>query len=186
MKGTTEDDLAKDGAIPGRFRGSLRTVLGRFATGVTVVTTLDESSRCVGLTVNSFCSVSLDPPVVLWCLARQSRALSAFESSYHYAIHVLGEDQAHLSRHFSAVREDKFTGIPLDISVYRVPLLKDYLSRFICRKEASMEFGDHVIYKGLIVESSRRVGRPLLFYDGQYERASDLALEGSRAGDEQW
>ena len=89
----------------------LRNALGGFVTGITIVTSRAPDGRAAGVTVNSFCSVSLDPPLVLWCLSRTAPSYSVFLDASHFAIHVLAEDQAHLSARFSGQAKDKFAGL---------------------------------------------------------------------------
>lgn len=146
----------------------LRRSLGQFATGVTIVTTCDGAGAKVGLTVNSFCSVSLEPPLVLWCLARSANTAGVFEQSSYYGIHVLAENQHQLSRRFAVSQRNKFDGLGLEANAYGIPLLREYLARFVCLKERSIGCGDHVIHVGRILDWSTMAGRPLIFQNGQY------------------
>jgi 3-hydroxy-9,10-secoandrosta-1,3,5(10)-triene-9,17-dione monooxygenase reductase component len=111
-------------------QNQFRNALGRFATGVTVVTKFDSVGAPVGVTANSFNSVSLDPPMILWSLAKTSESLPAFADAPHFAAHILSADQESLSNRFAAKGADKFVGISLDPA--EVPLLKGCAARFLC------------------------------------------------------
>jgi 3-hydroxy-9,10-secoandrosta-1,3,5(10)-triene-9,17-dione monooxygenase reductase component len=150
-----------------------RRALGQFATGVTVVTARGADGQPVGLTANSFSSVSLAPPLVLWSLAKSARSLAAFESTTHFAIHVLEAGQVELSRRFAAGDSDKFSGLELDAGHGSVPLLRDYGARFECEKRHAFDCGDHIIYVGEVLQFDHRPSDPLLFHAGQYARKAD-------------
>ena len=145
-----------------------RDTLGRFATGVTVVTT-QTGNGPLGITANSFASVSLDPPLVLWSPAKASRRFPAFEAADHYAIHVLGEDQMDLCRRFSRDGTD-FDGLDWEAGPGETPLIAGCLARFRCVKTAAHDGGDHVIVVGRVLECEYRDGQPLLFSGGRYGR----------------
>lgn len=151
-----------------------RNALGSFATGVTVITARDVDGGLTGLTVNSFASVSLDPPLVLWSLSRHSQALAAFQHCSHYAVNILAADQVDLSTHFakpSAGRgEDKFAGLKFDIGSGGAPLLRGCCAWFECRNERRHAGGDHLIFVGQVEKFSCRDRSPLLFHAGQYRR----------------
>jgi 3-hydroxy-9,10-secoandrosta-1,3,5(10)-triene-9,17-dione monooxygenase reductase component len=148
-----------------------RDALGAFATGVTVVTTRDARGKDAGLTANSFNSVSLDPPMVLFSLARNSGSLAAFLEGTHFAVHVLAADQEGLSRRFASRGTDKFQGLDLERGVAGVPLLRDCSARFLCRTAFRYEGGDHMIFVGQ-VEAFEHFGRPpLVFHGGRYALA---------------
>ena len=143
-----------------------RDALGRFATGVCVITTATPRGP-LGITANSFASVSLDPPLVLWSPARSSRRFGAFASATHYAIHVLGEDQGDLCRRFSRSGHD-FAGLDWSATEDGTPLIEGCLARFECRLAAQHEGGDHLIVVGRVVGAQYRAGAPLLFSAGRY------------------
>jgi flavin reductase (DIM6/NTAB) family NADH-FMN oxidoreductase RutF len=146
-----------------------RRALGRFATGVTIVT-CDSELGPLGITANSFASVSLDPPLVLWSPARASARFEAFASAEHYAIHVMAEDQAGTCLRFTRTGDD-WSGLEWQLGPDGVPLLVDCLARFDCIRHAVHEGGDHAIVVGRVVSVRRgRGGRPLLFADGTYGR----------------
>jgi 3-hydroxy-9,10-secoandrosta-1,3,5(10)-triene-9,17-dione monooxygenase reductase component len=146
----------------------LRTALGRFATGVTVVTTADAAGRPVGLTANSFTAVSLDPPLVAWSLTARARSLPAFLASGRFAIHVLDATQETLSNVFAAPVEDRFAGLEWDAGRGGVPLLQDCLARFECRTHQAISAGDHVLFLGVVERFQYREGAPLVFFASRY------------------
>ncbi|MFD1912446.1 flavin reductase family protein [Halodurantibacterium flavum] len=150
---------------PGTAR-DFRRALGRFATGITIVTT-QSSQGPVGLTANSFTSVSLDPPLVLWCPARTSRRHDAFVGAEHFAIHVLADDQHELMRSF--VAPDAGFDLPgIAYSDEGTPLLPGCLARFECLRAATHDGGDHTIILGRVLRVALRKGAPLIFSGGQY------------------
>lgn len=144
----------------------IRAALGRYATGVTVVTAIGQRGP-VGMTANSFTSVSLDPPLVLWCPARSSARFGAFAEAGHYAIHVLAADQLALCRRFARAGED-FDGLDAGTTPEGLPLLAGCLARFDCVAHAAHDGGDHAILVGRVLRTSMRVGEPLLFWGGRY------------------
>lgn len=148
---------------------SFRSALGRFATGVTIITARGADGQPVGVTANSFNSVSLDPPLVLWSLARTSNSLQAFEEAGEFAIHILGMEQEHLSNRFAMRGADKFEGMELDQT--GVPLLDGCAARFRCRKVQRHEVGDHILYIGEVVDFETCDGAPLLYLQGRYGEA---------------
>ena len=145
----------------------LRRAMGGFATGVTVVTACSPSGRKAGITVNSFCSVSLDPPLVLWCLALRAPSLRVFSTASHFAVHVLAADQAALSVRFSRPAADKFAGLQCDDGLGCAPLLDGAAVRFECRREHSYDSGDHRILIGRIERYCYSECTPLLFHAGR-------------------
>lgn len=147
---------------------ALRDALGEFATGVAVVTTRDAEGAPVGVTINSFASVSLEPPLVLWSLGLQSPTRQAFESCRHYAINVLAADQAEHSIRFSQNLEDRFAGIEFDAGASEVPLLRGCSAWFECRNEVRYPGGDHVILVGYVEAVRREPKPPLVFHGGRY------------------
>ncbi|WP_333829027.1 flavin reductase family protein [Pararhodobacter sp.] len=144
----------------------LRDALGAFATGVCVVTTQDGTGP-LGITANSFSSLSLDPPLVLWSPARASRRFAAFAAAQHFAIHVLAEDQFALGRHFALHGQD-FALPGVTFSPENVPLLPGCLACFECRQEAVHEGGDHALIIGRVLRAASRAGAPLVFSGGRY------------------
>ncbi len=150
----------------GKGGRDFRAALGRYATGVTVVTARTARGP-VGITANSFTSVSLDPPLVLWCPAKSSARLSAFTVADHYAIHVLAADQIDLCRRFARSGED-FAGLDPAETPDGLPLLHGCLARFDCAAHAVHEGGDHAILVGRVLRAFVRNGTPLLFWHGRY------------------
>lgn len=151
----------------------LRTALGRFATGVTVVTTL-AGDEPLGITANSFSSVSLDPPLVLWSPARVSRRFPAFEAASHFAVHILAEGQQVLAEHFARHGDgmERFGYAP---GHGGAPLIEGCAARFECRHAARFDGGDHLICVGEVLRLDQSDLPPLLFYGGAYR-----ALTNSR------
>ncbi|MFM2356941.1 MAG: hypothetical protein RLZZ528_2677 [Pseudomonadota bacterium] len=144
----------------------LRDALGRFATGVTVVTASTPDGP-VGITANSFTSLSLDPPLVLWCPARRSTRFAAFAAASSYAIHVLAADQRDLALRFARSGHD-FSGQEGSLSPEGAPLLSGCLARFDCAAHAAHDGGDHAILVGEVRRVVTRVGTPLIFWGGRY------------------
>ena len=149
-------------------RRDFRRALGQFATGVTVVSTRTKDGRRVGITVNSFSSVSLDPPLVLWSLSRQAASFADFANASHFAINVLAASQHHLSRQFSTPLPDKFEGVECLEQSAGCPLLKGATAHFVCRNIRQLDGGDHVIFLGEVEEYKWNEGEPLVFHSGRY------------------
>ena len=147
----------------------LRSALSAFATGVTVVTTRDEDGTPVGLTANSFNSVSLDPPLVLWSLSRAASCLPVFCRASHWVVHVLSANQQELSRRFAS-RGERFTGLDHSIGLEGMPLLADCAARFQCRSAFQYAGGDHVILVGQVLQFEHAESDPLVFHGGRYAR----------------
>ena len=160
-----------------------RAALGSFATGVSVITTRAPDGTPVGLTANSFNSVSLDPPMVLWSLARKSFSLPAFMAAEHWAVHVLAADQELLSNRFAKAGEDKFAALELDEHPNGVPLLRGCAARFQCRTSFRYEGGDHIIFVGEVSAFDRSEQPPLVFHAGRYALATqkDPSLPQARS-----
>ncbi|WP_068636437.1 flavin reductase family protein [Thauera butanivorans] len=161
---------------------AFRAALGTFTTGVTIITTRAQDGEPVGITANSFNSVSLNPPLVLWSLAKNARSLQAFSTSTHWNVHVLAADQEALSGRFARQGEDKFAGLELDESIGKAPLLKDCTARFQCRTAFSYDGGDHVIFVGEVLAYDHGDRPPLVFQSGQYALAARRPREEVRLG----
>lgn len=153
-------------AIDPTSQKAFRSALGQFATGVTVVTTNTEAGP-LGITANSFASVSLDPPLVLWSPARASRRFAAFEAAEHYAIHILSADQEPLCARFSRDGYD-FDGLAWAADANGVPQIAGALARFDCTREAAYDGGDHLIIVGRVTSVARTEGAPLIFAQGKF------------------
>lgn len=149
-----------------------RKALGAFATGVTIITTRAEDGTPVGLTANSFNSVSLNPPLVLWSLAKTAMSLEVFRQAPNWAVHVLAADQDELSGRFARRGENKFAGLDVDTGLGGVPLLKGCTARFQCRTAFQYEGGDHVIFVGEVLSFDRSDAAPLVFHSGRYAHAA--------------
>ena len=146
----------------------LRNVLGTFTTGVTIVTTRDANGVPHGVTANSFSSVSLEPPLVLWSQALTSRSLPAFRDSDHFAVNILADDQVAISQHFAKQQEDKFANMEYIDGLGGVPVLQGTVAHFECVKVAAYPAGDHIIYLGRVERVSHSGRRPLAFAHGRY------------------
>lgn len=147
---------------------AFRQALGSFTTGVTIITATAPDGTPVGLTANSFNSVSLDPPLVLWSLAKTSLSVDAFNETEHWNVHVLSQHQQDLSNIFASRGEDKFKDIPLDESVNTAPLIPDCSARFQCRNVVTHDGGDHLIFIGEVLAFDQKALPPLVFQQGQY------------------
>lgn len=162
----------------------LRDVLGTFITGVTVVTTRDAAGTAHGVTANSFSSVSLDPPLVLWSQSLTSKSCAAFQSSEHFAVNILADDQIAISNHFAKSRDDKFNGIAHTTGLGGVPVLDGVSAHLECVKVASYPGGDHVVYIGRVERISHSTRTALAFGGGKYMVAysHDLGPTSLRLG----
>jgi 3-hydroxy-9,10-secoandrosta-1,3,5(10)-triene-9,17-dione monooxygenase reductase component len=145
-----------------------RAALGAFATGVTIVTTRNAAGEDVGLTANSFNSVSLDPPMVLWSLARKSLSLPAFLESGYFGVHVLAADQEDLSVTFATRGADKFADLTVARGAGGIPLIPGCSALFQCKTAFNYEGGDHVIFVGEVHEFEHFNRPPLVFHSGRY------------------
>jgi flavin reductase (DIM6/NTAB) family NADH-FMN oxidoreductase RutF/AraC-like DNA-binding protein len=162
--GIKEQQAAQD-----RFdRRDFRNALGQFATGVTVVTTRTPDGRRVGMTANSFSSLSLDPPLVLWSVAHDAPSVADFTDAQHFAINVLAADQHHLSRQFSTPQPDKFNGVGCREGIAGVPVIDGAIASFECRNLRQYDGGDHIIVVGEVARYERTGGEPLVFHSGSY------------------
>jgi len=162
-------DLSLRAQAPNFSQPEFRTALGMFATGVTIVTARTVEGELVGLTANSFNSVSLDPPLVLWSLARAAASMLAFSTGSHYAINILGADQIDLAKRFAAKDVDRFAGVAFVDGVGGAPLLAGAAATFECFNRSRYSEGDHVIFVGEVERCSHRAGAsPLLFHGGKF------------------
>lgn len=145
----------------------LRDALGCYATGVTVVTTMTDDGP-LGMTANSFASVSLDPPLVLWSPARKSARFPAFEAATHFAVHILGHDQEDLSRAFATTGLEAFKGLSYAKGLGDVPLLEGCSARLECVQSAGHDGGDHLILVGEVKRFIHSEKEPLIYHKGTY------------------
>ena len=171
--------MPPQGSSPGFDSTEFRKALGSFATGVTIITTRTTDGTPLGMTVSSFNSVSLEPPLVLWSLANSSLSLPAFRAADYWIVHVLGIDQESLSGRFAKRGEDKFSGLEHDSGVGGAPLLRGCSARFQCRTAFQYEGGDHVIFVGEVLAFDREDHAPLVFHGGRYAHATRRDAPGS-------
>jgi len=147
---------------------ALRTALGRFATGVTIVTCLDDQGQRVGLTANSFNALSLDPPLVLWSLRSASTQAIAFGRAAHFVINVLSESQVALSRRFASKVEDKFAEGAWATGAGGAPVLAGAVAVLECETASQQTAGDHVLFIGRVLAVTEAPGPPLVYQAGHY------------------
>ena len=159
-------------AIADVDKRQLRQFLGQFATGVTVMTTVNKQQHKVGMTANSFTSVSLEPPLILWNIAKSATNLTDFCECERFAVNILNEQQHSASNHFAKSSGDKFTEFAGVQEVSGVPILTDALTTLVCKNQKIIEAGDHYIILGEIETCRANTGKPLLFHNGQYHQAS--------------
>jgi 3-hydroxy-9,10-secoandrosta-1,3,5(10)-triene-9,17-dione monooxygenase reductase component len=161
---------------------ALRGAAGLFATGVTIITCSNSMLDPIGMTANSFSSVSLDPPLVLWSVGKSARSAVTFKDCAHFAIHVLTEQQASLSNQFATQGADKFRDVKYHINNHGVPIIDDCLVTFHCRHHEDYDSGDHWIIVGLVTEITGAALpelKPLLFHRGRYAAVSHEAQASS-------
>jgi flavin reductase (DIM6/NTAB) family NADH-FMN oxidoreductase RutF len=155
---------------------AFRDAMGCFATGVTVVSTVTEDGRPVGITVNSFSSVSLEPPLVLFCIDREATNLNAFQNHGRFAINVLGGDQQSISNGFAGNGDVMFENIAHRRTEEGCPLIPDAIVVFECETEATYDGGDHVIFVGRVKRIEQNSGgEPLLYFRGRYAAVAEPA-----------
>ncbi|MBC3496860.1 flavin reductase [Pseudomonas sp. SWRI100] len=147
---------------------AFRRALGNFATGVTVVTAAGASGRKVGVTANSFNSVSLEPALILWSIDKRSTSHAVFEEASHFAVNILAADQIELSNNFARPKDDRFAGIDYQQGAGGAPLLADCSARFQCEKFQQLDGGDHWILVGKVVAFDDFGRSPLLYHQGAY------------------
>lgn len=163
-------DTSQEAVAKANSCRDFRNTLGRFATGVTVVTALAADGEPIGVTISSFNSVSLDPPLILWSLSLHSPKLEAFRNASHYAINVLASGQQALSDRFAARRGDRFADLPRHVGEAGVPLLDACCAWFECSHEAHYAGGDHLIFVGRVEHFAQGEAAPLIFHNGCYAR----------------
>jgi flavin reductase (DIM6/NTAB) family NADH-FMN oxidoreductase RutF len=147
-----------------------RNALGSYATGVTIITAAGADRKPYGITCNSFASVSLNPPLVLWSLVLYSSSLGAFENASHFAVSVLGASQQELANRFAKSSDDKFAGVEWRRGLGNAPILADSVANFQCRAANRYYGGDHVIFLGAVEAYSYNRKEPLLFARSGYGR----------------
>jgi flavin reductase (DIM6/NTAB) family NADH-FMN oxidoreductase RutF len=156
-------------AAPAFGTDDFRAALAMFATGVTIVTALDADGRPIGLTANSFNSVSIEPPLVLWSLSLQAGSMPAFERGSHYAVHILAAGQHALAERFASKDVDRFDGVVFRTGEHGVPILDGAAALFECFNRSRYVEGDHVIFVGEVERCARQESvHPLIFHGGRY------------------
>lgn len=151
-------------------RDEFRAALGRFPSGVTVVTTKDARGRFHGITVSAFCSVSLEPPMILVCIEKTTGSHYAFQESEFFIVNILAEAEEALSNRFAASIPDKFDGIDYRLGLGEIPVLEDAFVTLECRLAYTHEGGDHTIFVGLIEKSDVKDANPLIYWHGNYRK----------------
>jgi flavin reductase (DIM6/NTAB) family NADH-FMN oxidoreductase RutF len=152
----------------------LRHALGRFTTGVTIVTCCDAAGAPAGLTANSFSGVSLDPPLVLWSLRRASPSLPAFEAASHFTVNVLAESQVDLSRRFASAALDKFAEGLWTAGLHGAPVLAGCAAVFECETVSRQPAGDHLLFIGRVLNATESALPPLVFQSGHYHMLGEI------------
>jgi flavin reductase (DIM6/NTAB) family NADH-FMN oxidoreductase RutF len=150
-----------------------RAALGRFASGVTVVTTKDKDGRLHGITVSAFCSVSLEPPLVLVCIDKNTGSHRALQQSSAFVVNILRDDQQAVSDRFASLLPDKFDSIKYRLGIDGVPILEEALVNLECRLKYSHAGGDHTIFVGEIEKSTLMDNKPLVYWHGNYREIKD-------------
>lgn len=150
-----------------------RAALSQFATGVTIITTRDPAGGFFGLTASSFNSVSLNPPLVLWSLGKQSRSMPLFAENSHYVINVLAADQAELAERFASRIDDRFSGVDFTLSQNGLPILGGVSAWFECHNRNRHPEGDHVIFVGEVERCAFERKPALVFHDQRFKTTSD-------------
>jgi flavin reductase (DIM6/NTAB) family NADH-FMN oxidoreductase RutF len=167
--------------VPDFDSRAFRDALSEFATGVTIIATREPQAAPVagepcyaGFTANSFNSVSLDPPLVVWSLGNDARTLAAFERCGRYAISVLAQDQVEIARRFALPHADRFAGVPYALGWAQAPLIEGAVAWFECRHHSQQAAGDHVLFIGEVVRCTRRHGAGLVFHHGRFRTTAPL------------
>jgi flavin reductase (DIM6/NTAB) family NADH-FMN oxidoreductase RutF len=150
-----------------------RAALGRFASGITVVTSIDRQKRFHGMTVSAFCSVSLEPPLVLVSISKDTGSHYAIAQGGKFVVNILQEGQAELSERFAAPLPDRFSETGHVETAGGLPLLKGALANLECSLRHSYDGGDHTIYVGEVERVHLADGRPLLHFRGEYKKIGD-------------
>jgi flavin reductase ActVB len=154
-------------------KDEFRAALGRFPSGVTIVTTKDASGRLHGITVSAFASVSLEPPMILVCIEKTTGSHYAFHESEFFVVNILAEGQENLSNRFASQIPNKFEGVDHRLGLGEIPVLTGALVTLECRLAYAHEGGDHTIFVGLIEKSEVKDGNPLVYWHGNYHRIDE-------------
>ncbi|HZY60189.1 MAG TPA: flavin reductase family protein [Candidatus Binataceae bacterium] len=154
-------------------KNELRRVMGHFATGVTVITTLSKEGKMHGLTANAVSSLSLVPPLLIICVDKKAESYASFEESKVFTVNILADDQEDISRRFAVSGGEKFEGVAYRRGANGAPILHGVLAHLECKLYATFDGGDHTIYLGEIEEAETREVKPLLFFRGGYRAMGD-------------
>jgi len=157
--------------MPDTHPHQFRNALGQFATGVTIVTTCDSEENPVGVTASSFNSVSLDPPLILWSLAKTAHSMPAYQNSGGFNVHVLASHQSDLSNRFARQSDDKFKDVDFTNCKQGFPLLNEFAALFRCKTHFQYEGGDHIIFVGEVIDYQTHDFPVLVFHGGRYAEA---------------
>jgi len=162
---------SKKGDVMDEKSIALRRAFSKFATGVAVVTTSGKDDNPVGLTINSFSSVSLDPALVLWSLVNSSPNLDVFRNASHFAINILSNEQREISEIFARPSDDRFANIHWHRGIAGLPVIRNTIATFECHRTMTIEAGDHVVFFGEVQDCEQCDLEPLLFFSGKYGTA---------------
>jgi len=160
--------ISSQAAVHAVDLAELRRCLGSFVTGVTVMTVLDEEGNPLGMTANSFTSLSLDPPLIVWSLRLNSSSMPAYEKAHRFVVNILAQDQIDISNRFAKSAPDRFNGIPFKPGIAGVPLIDGCASYLECKLEASYPGGDHLLFVGRVERIQLSERKPLAFGGGRY------------------
>ncbi|MET0509364.1 MAG: flavin reductase [Burkholderiaceae bacterium] len=169
-------------SLPPTDPAHFRTCLSRFATGVTIIATRDSEGRFVGLTANSFNSLSLDPPLILWSLGHQAATLDIFKGQRYFSISVLAVDQVQIARQFATRLPDRFKGVAVHEGLDRVPLIDGALAWFECERLTQLRHGDHWLFIGEVKRCAMAEGSPLVFRHGEFAVSDAMSLSADDDG----
>lgn len=147
---------------------TFRAVLGRFVTGVTVVTTRGPDGTVAGVTASSFNAVSMDPPLILWSLALKAPSLSVFRAARYFAVNILAEDQGDVAMRFARPSENKFASLPIEVGIGGVPLIAGALAHLECEVDNRHPGGDHEIMIGRLLRTYAAEREPLVYHRGKF------------------
>tara|TARA_B110000196_G_scaffold118988_1_gene103333 strand:- start:5671 stop:6147 length:477 start_codon:yes stop_codon:yes gene_type:complete len=147
----------------------LRKAFGNFATGITVITSTDPKGKPQGMTVNSFSTVSLDPPLVSWCIGREATLFELFQQTEHFAVNILSSDQKPISELFASSSVDKFSKHSWLSGFKSLPLLDNCACQLLCSVEHKYAGGDHVIVVGRVIQTNSNGNSPLIYHGGKYK-----------------
>jgi len=153
----------------------LRNAFSNFATGITVITSLDAEKTPIGITANSFSTVSLEPPMVSWCIGRQSTLFKNFQQAEYFAVNILSSGQRSTSELFSSSHSDKFSQHSWHYDKHKLPLLDGCVCQLVCRTEHRYSGGDHIILVGQVLDIVNNNMPPLIYHGGQYQTLNKIS-----------